>query len=232
MSRSKILKDYVSGESSLEVTLKRILIIISSFNDEKLNYWVKKEIEGYEKDDELPEYRKLIGSLKGSYIQGNMFNAIQVSNQLLPTTGLPEELLNVNIYDSVKSITDILNTSSESTMGRQIPIEFCGKLSELYGASVTEATVICNRNQIQKIIDKVNSMVLDMLIKLENEFGNLDELDISKSMAIKNNVDTIKGEIICMIYNDQSISIGDKNKIKNTDIISNVKEWFNGNKNR
>ncbi|MGL5714562.1 MAG: hypothetical protein ACRCX2_16195 [Paraclostridium sp.] len=227
-----MLKDYVSGESSLEVTLKRILIVISSFNDEKLNYWVKKEIEGYEKDDELPEYRKLTGSLKGSYIQGNMFNAIQVSNQLLPTTGLPDELLDVNIYDSVKSITDILNTSSEATIGRQIPIEFCGKLSELYGASVTEATVVCNRNQIQKILDKVNSMVLDMLIKLENEFGNLDELDISESMAMKDNVDTIKSEIICMIYNDQSISIGDKNKIKNTDIISSVKEWFDGNKNR
>ena len=59
-------------------------------------------------------------------------------------------------------------------------------------------------------------------INLEKQFGNLDELDIDVDSKSKQEIKEITNHIYVMIYNDQSITIGDKNKIKNSNIISKI----------
>ena len=62
---------------------------------------------------------------------------------------------------------------------------------------------------------------MDTLLLLENEFGNLDDLEIDISSKTPNERDTIIQKIYITLY-DNSISIGDNNKIKNSDIITNI----------
>ena len=76
--------------------------------------------------------------------------------------------------------------------------------------------------QILNIFPKVENKLLDILMYLEKQFGNLDELDIDVDSKSKQEIKEITNHIYVMIYNDQSITIGDKNKIKNSNIISKI----------
>ena len=59
MAKSKILKELVNEEISLNIALKRLIVLAADINDNDLKEWAEKEINGYNADDEVPEYRKL-----------------------------------------------------------------------------------------------------------------------------------------------------------------------------
>ena len=53
---------------------------------------------------------------------------------------------------------------------------------------------------------------------LEKEFGNLDELDIDLSTKDETEIENITNNIMVIFYNDNSVTIGDNNKMKDTNI--------------
>ena len=61
---------------------------------------------------------------------------------------------------------------------------------------------------------------LKTLLFLEKEFGNLDELDIDISIKNKEELKNIVQHIHFNLY-DNSIKIGDGNKIKGSNITTN-----------
>lgn len=60
--------------------------------------------------------------------------------------------------------------------------------------------------------------LLDALLLLEKEFGILDDLDIDTTVKSPEEIQTIARQIYVIVYNDQSVHIGDGNRIKDTDI--------------
>lgn len=58
---------------------------------------------------------------------------------------------------------------------------------------------------------------------LEKEFGCLDELDIDTSVKSEEEIKAINNRIFVLVYNDNSVSVGDGNKIKNSTIVSEIK---------
>ena len=62
-----------------------------------------------------------------------------------------------------------------------------------------------------EITNSVKNKILDILIELENKYGNLDDYTID--FKDKKDKDTTSKTIINIIYNDNSIKVGDKNKI-------------------
>ena len=75
--------------------------------------------------------------------------------------------------------------------------------------------------KVSEIISSVENKVLDAMLILENQFGCLDDLDIDLSGTAELKVNEIEKQLLVIIYNDNSISIGDKNKITESQ-ISNV----------
>ena len=61
---------------------------------------------------------------------------------------------------------------------------------------------------------------METLLFLEKEFGCLDNLDIDISSKNEVEIKSIVYQIQVNLY-DNSISIGDNNKIKNSDILTN-----------
>ena len=55
-----------------------------------------------------------------------------------------------------------------------------------------------------------------------SEFGNLDELDIDVTSKGPEELQDISEKIILIIYHDQSVTIGDNNKIKDSTIASTI----------
>ena len=67
---------------------------------------------------------------------------------------------------------------------------------------------------------KVKTKILETLLFLEKEFGNLDGLDIDISTKTEEELKSIIQHIQVNLY-DNSIAIGNNNKIKNSNIVTN-----------
>jgi len=89
---------------------------------------------------------------------------------------------------------------------------------------ITSAKVIIGPQLIQDVFATVENRLLDALIVLEKEFGNLDELDIDITAKTSDELKTIIDKLIVIVYNDNSVSVGDGNRIKNSTIASSLKQ--------
>ena len=88
---------------------------------------------------------------------------------------------------------------------------------------ITSARVVVGEHIISNIFSVIENKLLDMLMILEKEFGCLDELDIDITTKSKEEIEAINNRILILVYNDNSVSIGDGNKIKGTTIASEIK---------
>ena len=77
--------------------------------------------------------------------------------------------------------------------------------------------------QILNIFPKVENKLLDILRYLEKQFGNLDELDIDVNNKSEQELKEIVNHIYVLLYNDQSVTIGNDNEFNNSNIASSIK---------
>lgn len=59
MVKSKIIKEFVNEEISLEKTLRRLTVFANDLESQDFMDWVDKELSGYKEEDKLPDYRKV-----------------------------------------------------------------------------------------------------------------------------------------------------------------------------
>ena len=67
-------------------------------------------------------------------------------------------------------------------------------------------------------------MLLKVLIQLDKSYGCLDDLDIDISGKTPEEITRINAIINNYIFTDNSVHIGDKNKIENTDVLTGEKD--------
>lgn len=82
--RSKVIIDLINNNINVEQALEILDLLLKNIKDKKIKKWLSNEINGYDKDDDIPDYRIVSINLKGSYIIGSAFNGIQGTNQPLP----------------------------------------------------------------------------------------------------------------------------------------------------
>ncbi|MGR5990171.1 hypothetical protein ACT7C6_09670 [Bacillus paranthracis] len=75
-------------------------------------------------------------------------------------------------------------------------------------------SIKCSSNVLSKIVANVKSKLVDVIMELEKQYDNLDDLDIKSQVE----EDTSKKEQVILnieqIIFDESIKMGDKNKVK------------------
>ena len=70
----------------------------------------------------------------------------------------------------------------------------------------------------------IENRLLDVLILLEKEFGVLDDLDIDVESKSEDEKEGIVKQLQIIIFNDNSVTIGNGNKIKDSNIASSIAE--------
>ncbi|MCY8489349.1 hypothetical protein [Bacillus atrophaeus] len=218
MARSQILKDLVSGDYNLESVLLRLKIILSDLENEAINNWIDSEIQGYESIEDVPSYRILDGQPIGTFILGNLHHGLKHTNAQIPIGHLPkdikDELLTLHLTDGLLGIKSLLK--SEGTIAKSVPTEFCHRISN-ERMLVTGMNIVFSKNQIQGVIASIKNKLMNILLKIEKEFGNLDSLDTFAEETDTQALQNIEQYIINVIF-DKSIKIGDHNKIKSSNI--------------
>ena len=221
MERSSIIKEFVSKKVDLDTTLKRLKVILYSIDNEEVIEWVDQELNGYEKFENLPSYRTFECEVYGDYFSGTAYNHIRATHHLIPLSGLDKEMRDsikrINIFNDIETIQKSID--SDEKMGKPLPPEICSLISSTCNLAITRATVNIDSSQLMSIIKNVEKRTLDILLKLEKEFGNLDELDINVENYGDDELQGFNKSLITIIY-DNSTTIGNNNEIKSSSFKS------------
>lgn len=230
MAKSKIIKDLANGAVDTQTALKRTKVLLQDLNNAEILSWVNNEIRGYVNDADVPEYRVIHGQLYGSYFKGSMANHMKYTNVPLPLGNMPDEnkqsILNTIMTTAIGALKATLDEDKDGNgLSKSIPADFYPLIAhsnnDMY-MMITSAQVKLNMPQVRNIFSVVESKLLDILHYLEKEFGVLDELDIDTESKTQEELSEINSHIYFLIYNDNSVQIGDNNKIKSTTIASKI----------
>lgn len=231
MTRSQLLKDIVNGKENMESILLRLKVILSDLDSKPITEWVNGELEGYKgKEDVLPEYRVLKGTPMGTYIVNYNF---KYTNSHVPLSLLIKDdekydnVITLHVTESFDAIQNMLKKEDGGNISKMIDTGFCHAIStdELQIAGMN---IRFGSNQFDDIVSKVKSKLIDIIMELEKQFINLDDLDIGNQVAEDTSKrDNVVVNIQNIIY-DESVKIGDKNKISKSrlgHLFGRSKEW-------
>jgi len=207
----ELQKEAMDSRIKLSDSLRKALIIASKLNLEDFRKWIKKELMGYTKDDQSPDYRKIRGSVK-------YFNPYHGWQSVLFKTSKSQDILSTRANgQSIAELEELLSTSKPGDMlTMQISPEILNKaFPEAIELNMPPCLVV-GHTEIAGIIDSVRNILLEWSIKLEKD-GILGD-GISFSKEEKNKASTINyqiGTFSGVIGNVQSsnLQIGDYNSI-------------------
>ncbi|MBE9468620.1 MAG: hypothetical protein IMY72_09940 [Bacteroidetes bacterium] len=217
-----IIDQLIDNTIPLTVSLLKVKVLASRLKNKPLYNWVDKELSGYKSVDEIPSYRVTSCVLVGNIMHRNL----DLRNQIIATAGLPD-----NIRESVEkikfnqpiSVLERYIEENNNPLASAIPPENYCFLTDNYKKmgndhiSVYFAQKQVDLGVILKAISEVKNKTLDLLLKLEEEFGveiDLQELIKKKSHAneIINNI--MKQTIINKGYGNV-INTGNGSSISN-----------------
>lgn len=227
MAKSKIIKDLANGAVDTMVALKRAKVLFSELGNQDLLAWVNYEISGYPADVPLPDYRIERGILKGSFVRGTMRTHVKATDVSLPLGNMPSDIkdmiLNVAFRESISALKQLSEGTTTGHLEKPISAEYFYLFAKYNNdplMNVISARVIVGVQCIADILAIIENRLLDALLLLEKEFGNLDDLDLDVTQKSPEEMQSIVNQVHIIVYNDQSITIGDGNKIKGSTISS------------
>ena len=216
MAKSKIIKELANNEITMEVALNRLLIIASDIDNEELSEWASSELHGYKQSEVFPAYRQIKST---QFIYCGINGSFQVTN--VPFTYLPilqeivPDIINLQIGDSISTLQGFLDNSDSYSYCR----DYSYLNDYVYGKTGIQCTRIIQcvpLNYLQNIMSEIKTRLLKVLIKLDKEFGSLDDLDVNTESKTPEEIERINSIVNNYIYVDNSVKIGDKNRIDNT----------------
>lgn len=203
MAKSTIIKQLVNNELPLTVVLRRIFVLANDIGNENVKEWASLELNGYKKENQLPEYR-VFNSCELHYTGIN--GSYKVTNQPLSLTWLDPK--------TVKSITTHRITAplSEIEKNASITDSFLGIDRSYLAGEVYEHTddgangiqcfsiqQVVSVAQFARIINSITNIALNTLLELDKVYGKLDDLDIESERIGKKEKTDLFDNLSCII---------------------------------
>ena len=182
-----IINELIDVEKPISSPLLKTKVLASRLQNKILLDWVSNELSGYEDLDNLPHYRITRGTITGTYINGQM----QYNDQPVPTIGLNQQWEDViqNVYLS-QSVSSIENQIKEGKSGRleySFPAELVGIIQQNWRKMGNPYLQLINckktisLNTLNEILSFVRNNLLDFMLKIDEEFGNITEIEELKT---------------------------------------------------
>lgn len=215
---SDIINELVDADKSITAPLLKTKVLASRLKNVELLTWANCELGGYG-NFPIPGYRKTVANLIGNYLNGYA----QFNHQVLPTPGfsndIAEQMRILEFSDSISTLESMANEKKTSEIGHIFPAEIIAVWQrnirrvgnpnfQLLSANKTVSITV-----VFQIISAVRSKLLDFMLKLDDEFGNLTEIDDLKNNNQK--ITTIMSQTIITNTGDGNIlNAGDSSKIE------------------
>ncbi|MEA4916304.1 hypothetical protein [Proteiniphilum sp.] len=220
---TEIISLLSNERESLTNGLYKLKILASRIKNNELLNWINKELNGYEDEDVLPNYRVGDVLLKGTYI-----NQIghSIPDQPIPAFKFSERLeyfaKKINITQGISIIENIANSEDDS-ISYSVPAELGAIITNIireYNPTARRFNLI-NLHRVVSVISykniliKVRNHALELALALEVEMGY--EVEIEEIIKNKGEANQIihnyMTQNITNIGDGNSITIGNNNKI-------------------
>jgi hypothetical protein len=210
---SNIINELVDSEKSIASPLLKTKVLASRLKNTELLNWVNSELKGYDFEDDLPDYRKCVGQISGTYINGHY----QVNDQPLPTAGLnsklEEAIRSMDFYQSVETLESLKDENKSGVLEATFPAELAALIEQNIRKmgnpffQILKARKYTSINMVTQILSIVRSQLLDFMLNLDEQFGSITEIDELKA----------KNEQITKFFYHTIINSGDGNVVNTGD---------------
>ncbi len=211
MDITDIVNQLTDTSTSLTSVLLKVKVFGVRLKNQQLIDWVSKEIEGYQDNDILPEYRIFNCNVYGNLMNGRW----KLTNQLIPLDGLEPEIRSAfekfEFYQGISGLEHLLAGKS-STVEVAIATEILHYLSKNLQnsgnplAQIYSANRTVGKGAIEHIVSMIRSNALNIMLEIEKEFGY--KIDMEKLMAKNDEVNNTIYKVMNYI-----ITEGDGNTI-------------------
>lgn len=207
-----LIKDIVDPSIKLKDTLLKVKVLAFSLKNTKLSEWVDNELNGY-KNNNVPAYRVLPSLVYGNLIQDRGMGMLTQNHHQLPIEYLEKDirdsLKEIKIRSSVSELEHMILSGQEYAMS--IPHVIFNEITKILsnGWVVNSAWSTITPNSIEGILGSIKSDLLTFLLKLSEEIGENENIDI---MVHKNKIDNLFDKTIGHLTGETvNITIGSDN---------------------
>lgn len=222
---SDIINELVDTDKTISSPILKAKVFASRIQNRELLNWLNKEVGGYQTSEDLPEYRVYKCHVMGSYINGNM----KYTNVSIGTNGLDDNIFKnlnyMNFYQSISSLEQDIAENNSGSLNQELPAELIIHIGDnirkkgnpFYHLIYARKTL--SISAINEILSVVRNKLLDFVLKIDEEFGNITEIkDLrGKSQEIQK---IVNKTIIKSSGDGNLINTGEKAKIDSSVTIS------------
>jgi len=173
----EIIATASDSESSLAGSLRKCLILAFELKNAKLKDWVEKELNGYSKDDAVPEYR--IATL---HSKGNFFGAggTRLTNRPLPLVTLKVkdwDWLQSRLLQPIGAYEALKDAGLESNPKINWPPDLIAQYQCAFidGFALSSAWQEVPISLILGLCEQVRNRLLRFALELRDELGRVDD---------------------------------------------------------
>jgi hypothetical protein len=227
----KLIEDIINElvDTSVTITspLLKTKVLAKRLGNQNLLTWVDRELTGYNGEDNLPEYRIFSCQFVGSYIAGNLKH----DNHPIPTIGLDKEiqegLRSFYLRQSISSLEKYILNQENGYLEHEMSAEMVALVQINWQKMVNLNLRLLNCRKtvsitaVDEIISSVRNKLLDFSLKIDEEFGNITEIESLKE----------KSKEITHIMNQTIINTNGDGNLVNTGNDSHIEANITINKN-
>ncbi|CAA0102811.1 Uncharacterised protein [Zhongshania aliphaticivorans] len=222
----EIIEILSSTDGVLTEALIKTKVLLHKIGHKELVAWVNKELNGYEGEDQLPDYRIVHAQVLVSATNG----AYDVNSHPVPMGHIDKKYRDSwerrRTTHSLAVIENILNSSTGDTLQVQIPMEANGMLGKglANGYMVQRAWSEIPVAGMANILMQVRSRLLDFILELSSEFSEANSDEEVKKVAANFDASNLFNNAI--FGDNATIVLGSENNANISNVL--LKNDFEG----
>lgn len=207
MTLDKLIEQVVDDRITLNSVLLKAKVLAYNLHSDNLKVWLEGEINGYNSEAVVPEYRHISVQSVGTFTQGSMM----VRNHPIPLFRLSEALRefaeHATIRQSIASVQGLIDNDEGDNIQINWPSDALTMLNlELrqknHPGGYIDAHSKVGRVSVQTILDNTRNRLLTFLMELREQYP---DLDISKSTSDAVTSQTAQILVTNYIYGNENI---------------------------
>ncbi len=220
---SDIINELIDTDKTIGSPMLKTKVLAVRIQNQELLNWVNNELKGYDLSQDLPQYRIYKCHVTGTFTNGSM----KYTEVPIATKGLPQGILrNLDFMRFEQSITTLerhLDKNTSGSLDQKLPAELNSTIEENIREMgnpfyhLVSARKTLSISAVNEIVSVVRNKLLDFVLKLDEEFGNITEINDLKSKS---------KQIQSMVHNTIITSSGEGNII-NTGENARIKASIN-----
>ncbi|MCG8036146.1 MAG: hypothetical protein JAZ19_03840 [Candidatus Thiodiazotropha taylori] len=206
----KIQEDVTQEGISLSSVLLKLRLLASRLGSDTLEDWVKHESEGYPKDSEVPSYRVVELSYKGTFLGpfGSALKNTQIPIYLVKQH-VSDAWASYQVRESIAGVEELL---SMSTKGGTLEIDASNLLlllqDKVYeGYTCSEIRASMSRTAISEIQQTVRARILELTLEIEKTIPEAANVSFDTPQNTGTQPDIVQQITQQVIYGDVATAV-------------------------